>query len=63
MFRYETSVCQCSCGVSGGTNPVPFLLGVAFHGGSSPALLSTRYTEAGLTATTSWSSIMNVRRR
>jgi hypothetical protein len=37
--------------------------GLPFHRDSSPAWFSTHYTLAGLTATTSASSIMNVSRR
>jgi hypothetical protein len=42
--------------------PGPFFDGFSFHFRSSPARLSTRHTLAGLTATMSASSIMNVNR-
>jgi hypothetical protein len=42
---------------------VPSFEGWRFQRSSSPAEESTRYTLAGLAATTSSSSIMNVRRR
>ena len=41
----------------------PFLRGLPLHFRSSPARLSTPHTLAGLTATMSASSIMNVSRR
>ncbi len=56
-------MCQCWCGCGGCSNPVPFREGLPFHRDSSPACCNTRHTLAGLTATTSASSIMNVNRR
>jgi hypothetical protein len=41
----------------------PLREGLPFHRDSSPACCNTRHTLAGLTATTSASSIMNVSRR
>jgi hypothetical protein len=56
-------MCQCWCGAGGCWKPVPFLEGFPFHLRSSPAWPSTRQTLAGLTATMSASSIMNVNLR
>src|SRR5882762_5118481 len=56
-------MCQCWCGWSGCSNPVPLHEGLPFHRDSSPACCNTRHTLAVLTATTSASSIMNVNRR
>src|SRR2546428_657477 len=47
------STCQCRWAARGCTKPVPFLDGEKLCRSSRPAALSTRYTEAGLTATTS----------
>jgi hypothetical protein len=42
---------------------VPFFDDFLFHRSSRPAADRTRYVDAGLTATTSRSSIMKVKRR
>jgi hypothetical protein len=56
-------MCQCSWAAGGCAKPVPFFEGAPFHSASRPAYPSTRQTLDGLTATTSWSSIMKVSRR
>ena len=56
-------MCQCSCGLSGWTKPVPLRLFFLFHLARSPAFERTRQVVAGLTATMSQSSIMKVNRR
>jgi Flp pilus assembly CpaF family ATPase len=45
------------------SKPVPLRDGLPFRRDNSPARFNGRHTLAGLTATTSWSSIMNVSRR
>ena len=56
-------MCQCWCGASGCSKPVPLRDGFAFQRDNNPACFRTRHTLAGLTATTFASSIMNVSRR
>jgi Protein of unknown function (DUF2959) len=60
---HKVAICQCWCGCDGCSKPVPFFDGFPLHFRISPARLSTRHTLAGLTATMSASSIMNVSRR
>jgi hypothetical protein len=48
-------------GCSGCSKPVPLRDGLLFHRDNNPACFNTRQTLAGLTATTSASSIMNAR--
>ena len=58
-----TLICQCWCGRNGRSKPLPLREGRLFHRDNNPACFNTRQTLAGLTATTSASSIMNVSRR